>query len=72
MSTKLSIILNYSLFHFFQTEDDNVKIPYNTFSSIDSENSSSEKHENGVKPNFYVSDECELKSRPNAEGNTKL
>ena len=55
-----------------ETEDDNVKIPYNTFSSIDSEISSSEKHENGVKPSFYVSDECDLKSRPKAEGNTKL
>ncbi|CAC5411214.1 Anion exchange protein 3,Anion exchange protein 4,Sodium bicarbonate cotransporter 3,Sodium-driven chloride bicarbonate exchanger,Electroneutral sodium bicarbonate exchanger 1,Electrogenic sodium bicarbonate cotransporter 1,Electrogenic sodium bicarbonate cotransporter 4 [Mytilus coruscus] len=53
-------------------DNEKIDVPYKTFSSIDSVSTIVEGKENGIKPSFYVDEECDLKQRTKAQGNTKL
>lgn len=56
----------------FIKDNDKIDVPYKTFSSIDSVSAIVEDKENGIKPSFYVDEECDVKQRTTALGNTKL
>ncbi|CAG2239630.1 NCBE [Mytilus edulis] len=53
-------------------DNEKIDVPYKTFSSIDSVSAIVEDKENGIKPSFYVDEECDVKQRTTALGNTKL